>query len=77
LYAESLDELQEMAENLFGAIVNKNVALPEWPGNPFGPEQIGKRLLVVPIMDRRSLSITFPFPDVRKHYKSAVSLLSF
>lgn len=70
-----MDELQDVAENLFGTIVNKNVTLPEWPGNPFGPEQVGKRGMAVPIKDWRSMSVTFPIHDVRKHYKSAVSSL--
>ncbi|XP_059471054.1 insulin-degrading enzyme isoform X2 [Neocloeon triangulifer] len=67
---DPLDELQETAENLFGPIVNKNVDLPKWPGNPFGPEQLTKKGLAVPIKDWRSLTVTFPIPDFRKHYKA-------
>ncbi|XP_065350637.1 insulin-degrading enzyme-like [Cloeon dipterum] len=67
---DSLDELQDTAVNLFGTIVNKKVALPKWPGNPFGPEQLKKKILAVPIKNWRSLSVTFPIPDMKQHYKA-------
>jgi len=73
IFTENLDELQDLAESTFGTIVNKNVSLPKWPGNPFGPEQLGKRGLAVPIKDWRSLTLTFPIPDFKENYKSAVS----
>ncbi|XP_065349180.1 insulin-degrading enzyme-like [Cloeon dipterum] len=67
---DSLDELQEKAENMFGAIENKRVTLPEWPGHPYGPEQLKKKIRVVPVHDLRLLTISFPIPDMRQHYKS-------
>ncbi|XP_065350635.1 insulin-degrading enzyme-like [Cloeon dipterum] len=67
---DSLDELQEKAENKFGTIENKRVTLPEWPGHPLGPEQLKKKIRAVPINDSQTLVITFPIPDMRQHYKS-------
>ncbi|XP_065350636.1 insulin-degrading enzyme-like [Cloeon dipterum] len=67
---DSLDELQDTAVNLFGTIENKKVALPKWPGNPFGQEQLQKKGLAVPIKDWRSLSVIFPIPDMKQHYKA-------
>ncbi|XP_065350054.1 insulin-degrading enzyme-like isoform X1 [Cloeon dipterum] len=67
---DSLDKLQDTAVNLFGTIENKKVALPKWPGNPFGQEQLQKKGLAVPIKDWRSLSVTFPIPDMKQHYKA-------
>ncbi|XP_065349186.1 insulin-degrading enzyme-like [Cloeon dipterum] len=67
---DSLDELQDTAVKLFGTIENKRVTLLEWPGHPYGPEQLKKKIRVVPVNDLRSLTISFPIPDMRLHYKS-------
>jgi insulysin len=74
MLAENLDELQEMAEEMFSGVKNKNVETPEWPDHPFGPEQLQMRGFVVPVKDLRSLNVTFPIPDMRNYYKSAVSI---
>ncbi|KAK5981740.1 Insulin-degrading enzyme protein, partial [Trichostrongylus colubriformis] len=69
--SESLDALESLLETLdFVAIKNKNVKRMEWLESPYGREQLGKRIEIVPIEDTRSLSIEFPIPDLRDEYKS-------
>ncbi|KAJ0170062.1 hypothetical protein K1T71_014668 [Dendrolimus kikuchii] len=67
---ESLDELQEMVVSLFSAVEDKSVTAPSWPEHPFPPNLRRKRAYCLPVKDLRSLSIDFPIPDTRKHYKS-------
>ncbi|CAB3398604.1 unnamed protein product [Caenorhabditis bovis] len=68
---ESLDELEEYLGTLeFDAIQNKNLERKEWLESPYGPEELGRRVEVVPIKDNRYLNIAFPFPDMRAGYKS-------
>ncbi|ESO09969.1 hypothetical protein HELRODRAFT_109371 [Helobdella robusta] len=67
---ESLDELTTLVTSLFSDVENKNVTVPEWLDHPFGAEQAQTKLTVVPIMDVRSLNITWPTPDLHPYYKS-------
>jgi insulysin len=74
---EDLDTLQTMTEELFSGVVNKNVEASEWHEHPFGPDQLTLKGYIVPVKDLRSLNITFPIKDLRKYYKSAVSIHSW
>ncbi|XP_075989549.1 insulin degrading metalloproteinase [Anticarsia gemmatalis] len=67
---ESLDELEAMVVPLFSVVEDKSVTAPVWPEHPFPPELRRKRAYCLPVKDLRSLSIDFPIPDTRKHYKS-------
>uniref|UniRef100_A0A2A4K9R5 Insulin-degrading enzyme n=1 Tax=Heliothis virescens TaxID=7102 RepID=A0A2A4K9R5_HELVI len=67
---ESLDDLEEMVVKLFSEVEDKSVTAPSWPEHPFPPELRRKRAYCYPVKDLRSLSIDFPIPDTRKHYKS-------
>ncbi|KAJ8705714.1 hypothetical protein PYW08_012760 [Mythimna loreyi] len=67
---ESLDELENIVVSLFSAVEDKSVTAPSWPEHPFPPELRRKRAYCYPVKDLRSLSIDFPIPDTRKHYKS-------
>ncbi|XP_023863299.1 insulin-degrading enzyme isoform X1 [Salvelinus sp. IW2-2015] len=67
---ESLDELTTMVVKLFGEVENKNVPIPEFPEHPFQEEHLRQFYKVVPIKDIRNLYVTFPIPDLQKHYKS-------
>ncbi|KAL0853136.1 hypothetical protein ABMA27_012899 [Loxostege sticticalis] len=67
---ESLDELESMVVPLFSAVEDMSVTAPTWPEHPFPPELRRKRAYCLPVKDLRSLSIDFPIPDTRKHYKS-------
>lgn len=65
-----------MATDMFSSIENKEVNVPKWPQHPYTELHQGVQLKTVPIRDIRNLIMTFPIPDTRLHYKSAVSILS-
>lgn len=68
---ESLDEMESYLGTLgFDAIENKNVTPKEWLDSPYGKDQLGKRVEIVPVKDSRSLMVRFPIPDLRAEYKS-------
>ncbi|MGH0118605.1 UNVERIFIED_CONTAM: hypothetical protein FKN15_050114 [Acipenser sinensis] len=67
---ESLDDLTSMVVKLFSEVENKNVPVPEFPEHPFQEEHLRQFYKVVPIKDIRNLYVTFPIPDLQKHYKS-------
>ncbi|KAL4720112.1 hypothetical protein ACJJTC_008155 [Scirpophaga incertulas] len=67
---ESLDELESLVVPLFSSVEDRSVTAPTWPNHPFPPSRCRKRAYCVPVKDLRSLSIDFPIPDTRKHYKS-------
>ncbi|CAN7999339.1 unnamed protein product, partial [Ixodes pacificus] len=68
---ESLDELTEMVVPLFSAVPNRGVSRPEWAQHPYGPDQLKVLGHIVPVKDNRYMYMTFPTPDMRKHYKSS------
>nr|CDJ85655.1 Peptidase M16 domain containing protein [Haemonchus contortus] len=68
---ESLDEMESYLGTLgFDAIENKQVKPMKWLESPYGREQLGRRIEIVPIKDTRSLTIRFPIPDLQEEYKS-------
>ncbi|RWS06152.1 insulin-degrading enzyme-like protein, partial [Dinothrombium tinctorium] len=67
---EDIERLEEMVVKKFKNIINKSVTVPIWNQNPFGPEQLKKRIIIVPIRDSRSLRVTFTIPDLTEHYRS-------
>ncbi|XP_038070879.1 insulin-degrading enzyme-like [Patiria miniata] len=67
---ESLDELTDMVVPLFAEVENKKVIPPEWQQHPFSEDQLKMNCNVVPVKDIRQLNVSFPIPDLRKHYKS-------
>ncbi|XGW06643.1 hypothetical protein V3C99_016738 [Haemonchus contortus] len=63
--SESLDEMEAYLGKLgFDAIENKQVKPMEWE-NPYGREQLGRRIEIVPIEDIRKLAIRFPTKMIR------------
>lgn len=72
LGSENLDELEEMVKPLFSQVKNKDVELSVWNSTPFGPNEVGVLIRVLPIKDIRQMSIVFPFPDTTSSYKAAV-----
>jgi len=50
---ETLDELQNYASKYFSDIANKDVGNPSFPGAPYPPSHLGKRIEVVPIKEVR------------------------
>ncbi|XP_053623263.1 insulin-degrading enzyme [Plodia interpunctella] len=67
---ESLDELENIVVPLFSAVEDRSVSAPAWPQHPFPPPLRRKKAYCLPVKDLRSLSIDFPVPDTRQHYKS-------
>lgn len=50
---------------------------PKWTDSPYGPEELRKKLSVVPVKDIRNLGISFPIPDLADEYKASVSSPAF
>ncbi|XP_045505756.1 insulin-degrading enzyme [Colias croceus] len=67
---ESLDDLENLITPLFSAVRDTSVSAPRWAEHPLPPERLRKRAYCLPVKDLRSLSIDFPVPDTRHHYKS-------
>ena len=47
--SDSLDVMQKMVEEKFSAIPDKSLVQPRFPSDPYGPQQLGKLLEVVPV----------------------------
>lgn len=71
---ESLDELEEMAVQLFSGVKDKSAVAPVWEEHPFKKEQLRTCAFMVPVKDIRNLNILFPSPDLHSFYKSGVSI---
>ncbi|VBB34049.1 unnamed protein product, partial [Acanthocheilonema viteae] len=68
---ESLDDLEQMVTSLsFGNIEKKNVSRKTWSEGPYGDEQLGVKVELVPVKDLRYLTLTFPIRDYRDDYRS-------
>lgn len=74
-FLENLNNLERIVAKLFAGVENKNVKVPEWMEDPFNEEHFQCKWYVVPIHDRRQLSITFPIPNMQEYYQSSVSLI--
>ncbi|PIO64197.1 peptidase, M16 family, partial [Teladorsagia circumcincta] len=69
---ESLDVMESLLKaSDFGNIEDKGVERKEWLESPYGKEQLGKRVEVVPVEDARKLIVIFPIPDLWAEYKSS------
>jgi len=68
---EPLDQLQELVVTNFSKVENKNVEIMEWKEHPYGKDEVGMKGEVVPVKDLRNLNISFPIPDLHKHWRSS------
>jgi len=67
---ETIPELQALVETYFSNVLNHDVPIPLFPGEPFGPEQLSKRISVVPVREgMRSLDMNFPAREISTLYK--------
>jgi len=67
---ETIPELQKLVETHFSNVANQHVSVPVFPGEPFGPEQLSKRLSIVPVRDgMRSLDMQFPAREINTLYR--------
>lgn len=68
---ESLDDLERYLGTLeFSAIENKNMEKKVWKESPYGPEQLGTKIELVPVKDMKTLKLSWPIPDTELEYKS-------
>ena len=65
---ESIEELEKLVETYFTPVVNKEIAVPVFPGQPFGAEQLAKRVSVVPVKEMRAVELTFPMREIETLY---------
>ena len=71
---ENLNELEAMVIEKFSEIENKNVETPSWPREPFDDDKYAQKLMIVPVKDIRTLTLSFTTDDLSAFYKSGVSL---
>ena len=71
---EPLDQLREWVVEKFSAIPNTGKTRLEVDVPMFRPEQLPARMEIVPVKDRRSLSLAFPIPPVDIHFRSKPTL---
>lgn len=71
---ESLDTLEEWAADLFAGVRNKNLPQNRWETEtPYGPNELLTQCFAKPVMDSRSLELSFPILDEEHMFKSAPS----
>jgi insulysin len=69
----SLDKLEEFVRNHFvDGIENKNVELPLWEDEVYMKDQMMTKTFIEPVMDVRSMTLSFPTPDLKRYYHSRV-----
>jgi len=67
---ESLDTLQSWVEELFSDVVNKNLPENRWDGIPiYSENELLDEIRAKPVMDTRSLTISFPWLDEDELYE--------
>jgi secreted Zn-dependent insulinase-like peptidase len=69
LGAQSLDELEVLARTYFAPVPNRDRTAPVTNQPLFTPGTLPAQLSIEPIRDSRSLSFTFPIPDMRPYYR--------
>ncbi|KAJ9631146.1 metalloprotease [Knufia peltigerae] len=66
---ESLDELERWVVELFSEVQNKDLPQNRWDGiEILTKDQLSKEILAKPVMERRSLEISFPYQDEEDMY---------
>ena len=65
---EPLDELEALVTELFSAIPNTDAPKPTFTGTPYGAEQLGQTVRVVPIKEMRTLQMNWPLPPQEANY---------
>lgn len=69
---EPLDTLEAWVAELFTGVENKNLSKKLWdgPDQPFGENEISTQIFAKPVMETRSLDLTFPWPDEEKLFET-------
>ncbi|KAK9447853.1 Metalloenzyme, LuxS/M16 peptidase-like protein [Limtongia smithiae] len=60
---EPLDQLESWAVEKFSGVKNSNASRPVYTGMPFTPRELQKQIFAKPVMDEKSLELSFLFPD--------------
>lgn len=71
---EPLPQLKAWVQEKFSDIPNAGRSRLEVDAPLFRPDQLPARLDIVPVKDRRQLSLVFPIPPVEKHLRSKPTL---
>uniref|UniRef100_A0A7S4JUU6 Insulin-degrading enzyme n=2 Tax=Odontella aurita TaxID=265563 RepID=A0A7S4JUU6_9STRA len=69
LGTQPVEELRDMVEGLFNDVKDKGIDPPAFPGTPYPPSSLGRRLSVVPVREKRELELTFPLREVQTLYR--------
>ncbi|WP_250657718.1 insulinase family protein [Alkalimarinus coralli] len=67
---EPISQLEAWVSEKFSQIPNKNTSAPKFDMPMFKEGSLPSLLQVSPIMDKRTLSLTFPIPSTKKDYRS-------
>lgn len=67
---QSLQELEAIAAKRFSAVPNRNVVLKPIEGPLFAPSRIPHWVNIKPLQEDRSITLHFPVPEVRSHWRS-------
>ncbi|RMZ82427.1 hypothetical protein DV737_g2137, partial [Chaetothyriales sp. CBS 132003] len=71
---EPLDELEDWVVELFSDVENKNLPEQRWDDKAtLTPDQLQKEIFAKPVMESRSLEITFPWQDEEPLYETQPS----
>ncbi|HUJ73626.1 MAG TPA: insulinase family protein, partial [bacterium] len=66
----SLDALERLARQHFGAVANRNLPELHYPQTILAPQPALRLLTVDPVRDVRSLTMEFPLPPVQQLYRT-------
>ena len=68
---ESLDELESWVGDLFAGVRNKDLPQNRWDGvQPYSEKEVLTEVFAKPVMDSRSLDISFPYQDEEEMYET-------
>lgn len=71
---ESLDELESWVVELFSEVKNKDLPQNRWDSvSPLAGEQLGTEIFAKPVMESRSLEMSFPYQDEDEMYETQPS----
>lgn len=71
---ESLDQLESWVGELFSGVQNKDLPEKRWDGvQPYSEKEALFEVFAKPVMDSRSLDISFPFQDEESMYETQPS----
>ncbi len=67
---EPIEQLEQWVYSKFSLIPNHNTKPPQFDMPMFSQDTLPSLLEVTPTMDKRTLSLVFPIPSIKKHYRN-------